>query len=63
MPNSKRHRKYREAKRQRNSGESDPQSWKSGCKHGCDKQNWLEAERELLAEQARYGNSGLTYYR
>ena len=21
---------------------------KSGCKHGCDQQNWLEAEAELL---------------
>lgn len=26
---------------------------KSGCKHGCDQQHWLEAEAELRAEMAR----------
>jgi hypothetical protein len=26
---------------------------KGGCKHGCDKQNWLEAEAELKAEMTR----------
>lgn len=26
---------------------------KSGCKHGCDKQNWLEAEAELRSEMGR----------
>jgi hypothetical protein len=26
---------------------------KGGCKEGCDKQNWLEAEAELKAEMAR----------
>ena len=28
---------------------------KGGCKHGCDKQNWLEAEAELKAEMSRSG--------
>jgi hypothetical protein len=26
---------------------------KSGCKHGMDEQNWLEAERQLKAEMSR----------
>jgi hypothetical protein len=26
---------------------------KSGCRHGCDQQHWLEAESELKAEMAR----------
>jgi len=26
---------------------------KSGCKHGRDEQNWLEAERQLKAEMSR----------
>ena len=30
------------------------QKWlKAGCKHGCDKQHWFEAESELKAEMAR----------
>jgi hypothetical protein len=28
---------------------------KSGCKHGCDQQHWLEAETELKAEMSRQG--------
>jgi hypothetical protein len=29
---------------------------KSGCKHGCDQQNWYEAEAELMkAEMAKGG--------
>ena len=29
---------------------------KSGCKHGCDQQNWYEAEAELMkAEMAKTG--------
>ncbi len=28
---------------------------KSGCKHGCDRQNWLEAEAELKAELGKGG--------
>jgi hypothetical protein len=31
---------------------------KGGCKHGSDKQNWLDAENELRAEMAR--NAGST---
>ncbi len=34
-----------------------------GRQHGNDKQDWFEAERELLAEQARLNNAGLSYYR
>ncbi len=34
-----------------------------GCRHGCDKQDWLEAERELLAEQTRQGNTSVGYQR
>jgi len=26
---------------------------KSGCRHGCDQQHWLEAEAEIRAEMAR----------
>lgn len=26
---------------------------KAGCKHGCDKQHWYEAEAELKAEMTR----------
>jgi len=30
------------------------QKWlKSGCKHGCDKQHWLEAEAELKAQMKK----------
>jgi DUF2934 family protein len=30
------------------------QKWvKAGCKHGCDKQHWYEAEAELKAELMR----------
>ena len=32
------------------------QKWlKGGCKHGCDKQHWFEAESELKAEMMRPG--------
>jgi hypothetical protein len=32
------------------------QKWmQAGCKHGCDKQHWYEAEAELRAEMARGG--------
>lgn len=32
------------------------QKWlQSGCKHGCDQQHWMEAEKELLAETAKTG--------
>ena len=32
------------------------QKWiKKGCKHGGDRQDWLEAEAELKAEMARTG--------
>ena len=32
------------------------QKWvKKGCKHGSDKQDWLEAEAEVKAEMARTG--------
>lgn len=30
---------------------------KSGCKHGCDRQNWLDAEAEIMAELNRTGNT------
>jgi Protein of unknown function (DUF2934) len=30
---------------------------KGGCKQGCDKQNWLEAEAEVMAELNRTGTS------
>jgi Protein of unknown function (DUF2934) len=30
---------------------------KSGCRNGCDRQNWLEAEAEILAEQNRTGTT------
>jgi Protein of unknown function (DUF2934) len=34
------------------------QKWlQGGCKHGCDKQNWFEAEQELKAELARTGST------
>ena len=34
------------------------QKWlQKGCKHGDDKQDWLEAEAELKAEMARSGNA------
>ena len=34
------------------------QKWlQSGCKHGCDKQNWFEAEAEIKAELARTGST------
>jgi hypothetical protein len=40
---------------------------KRGCKHGCDKQDWLDAEAEVKAETARSATSGKTtsssYYR
>ncbi len=30
------------------------QKWiKSGCKHGCDKQHWFEAEAEVKAEMMK----------
>jgi len=30
------------------------QKWlKSGCKHGCDKQHWYEAEAELKAQMKK----------
>lgn len=29
---------------------------KRGCKHGHDRQDWIEAEAELRAEMARSGN-------
>jgi hypothetical protein len=29
----------------------------TGCKHGCDKQHWLEAEQELRAEMTRTGGT------
>lgn len=30
------------------------QKWiKAGCKHGCDKQHWFEAEAEIKAEMMR----------
>ena len=33
------------------------QKWlKGGCKHGSDKQHWLEAEAELKAEMMRPGS-------
>jgi len=35
---------------------------KGGCRQGCDKQNWLEAEAEILAEVNRSGNAGGTNY-
>ncbi len=28
---------------------------KGGCKHGCDKQHWYEAEAEIRAEQTKTG--------
>lgn len=28
---------------------------KGGCKHGCDKQHWFEAEAELRAELSKSG--------
>jgi DUF2934 family protein len=31
---------------------------KTGCKHGCDKQNWLEAEAEIRTEMSKGGMSG-----
>jgi hypothetical protein len=32
------------------------QKWmQKGCKHGCDAQDWLEAEAEIKAEMARPG--------
>jgi Protein of unknown function (DUF2934) len=34
------------------------QKWlQKGCKHGQDKQDWLEAEAEIKAEMARTGNA------
>ncbi len=30
---------------------------KKGCKHGQDRQDWLEAEAEIRAEMARTGNA------
>ena len=34
------------------------QKWlQGGCKHGCDKQNWFDAETELKAELARTGGA------
>ena len=35
---------------------------KGGCKIGCDKQNWLEAEAEILAELNRTGAAAGTNY-
>ena len=29
----------------------------SGCKHGCDKQHWHEAEQEIRAEMTRTGGT------
>ena len=29
---------------------------KGGCKHGCDKQHWFEAEAELRAEMTKGGS-------
>jgi hypothetical protein len=32
------------------------QKWlQSGCKHGCDQQHWMEAEKELRAEMMKTG--------
>jgi hypothetical protein len=36
---------------------------KRGCKHGCDRQDWFDAEAEVLAEQNRSSNTGSGYYR
>ena len=34
------------------------QKWmQKGCKDGCDRQDWLEAEAEIKAEMARSGNA------
>ena len=34
------------------------QKWvQKGCKHGTDKQDWLEAETEIKAEMARTGGA------
>jgi Protein of unknown function (DUF2934) len=30
---------------------------KNGCRQGCDQQNWLEAEAEIIAEQNRTGST------
>jgi hypothetical protein len=30
----------------------------SGCKHGCDRQHWFEAEQEIRAEMMRTGGAG-----
>ncbi len=30
----------------------------SGCKHGCDRQHWYEAEQEIRAEMTRTGGAG-----
>jgi hypothetical protein len=29
----------------------------SGCKHGCDRQHWFEAEQEIRAEMMRTGGT------
>lgn len=34
-----------------------------GCKNGFDKQDWIDAERELLAEQYRQSSTGVSYQR
>jgi hypothetical protein len=32
------------------------QKWvQGGCKHGCDQQHWMEAEKELRAEMMKSG--------
>jgi hypothetical protein len=34
------------------------QKWmQAGCKHGCDRQDWLEAEQEIGAEMTRTGGT------
>ena len=55
MPYGKRHRKHREAKGQRDSSKSDPQSWKSGCEHGgaASAKNQPERSNELSERSFR----------